>query len=1028
MTKINSPAELEEYRKNLRSKIDPNKRLISLCSGSACNASSSVEVAEAIESELEKQGLSGSVDFKRTGCHGFCEKGPIIDIHPEKICYFNVAASDVPEIVSETLKENRLVDRLLYTDPSTGEKIAHEADIPFYKNQGRIVFSSNSKVDPKNMDDYIAVGGYGAMAKAFCEMKPEQVIDMVKEAGLRGRGGAGFPTGKKWEFARMSPGDTKYVIVNADEGDPGAYMDRSLLEGNPHALLEGLAIGAYAIGAHQGYIYVRQEYPLAVENVHIAIKQAEEAGFLGKNILGSGFDFTVEVAQGAGAFVCGEETALLRSLEGKPGEPKARPPFPAQSGLWGMPTNINNVETWVNVPVIINNGANFFSAIGTPGSKGTKIFSLVGKVNNTGLVEVPMGVTLKDIIYKVGGGVPRKKKFKAVQTGGPSGGCIPTEYLDRGVDFDELAKVGAIMGSGGMIVMDEDTCMVDMARYFLAFLTEESCGKCVPCREGIRQMLKILTNITQGKGKMSDLDRLERLARTTASASLCALGKTAPSPVLSTLRYFRHEYEEHIKKHHCRAGVCKKLVKSPCQNACPAGVDVPRYVRAIGAGKYGDAVAIIRERIPFPAVCGYVCVHYCEGKCRRGELEEAIAIRELKRFAVDHDDGSWKQNFKAAPATGKKVAIIGSGPAGLTAAYYAAKLGHDTTVFEALPKTGGMMRVGIPSYRLPDAILDKEIKDIEDIGVKIKTDTPVGSLDDLFAQGFNAIFVGVGAHRGTSMGMEGETTQGILDGIDILREVNLGKEVKVGDKVLVVGGGNVAIDAARTARRLGASQVTIVYRRTRDEMPASEEEIEEALEEGVEIVYLATPIKAKREDGKVKVKLIRMELGDVDASGRRTPVPIGDSTFVKEYDVVVKAIGQESAVPEKFDLAVGRGGRIKVDSDTLATPREGVFAGGDVTIGPASVIEAIALGREAAIAMDKYLGGEGKIDEVLAPPESEPIAFNLEEAEGEKHRPPVDMLPIEERCKGYAQVVLGWDVERAKMETNRCLRCDLEER
>jgi NADPH-dependent glutamate synthase beta subunit-like oxidoreductase len=374
------------------------------------------------------------------------------------------------------------------------------------------------------------------------------------------------------------------------------------------------------------------------------------------------------------------------------------------------------------------------------------------------------------------------------------------------------------------------------------------------------------------------------------------------------------------------------------------------------------------------------------------------------------------------------VAIVGSGPAGLTAAYYAAKLGHDTTVFEALSKTGGMMRVGIPSYRLPDEILDREIKDIEDIGVKIKTDSPVESLDELFAQGFNAIFVGVGAHRGTSMGMEGETTPGIVDGIDLLREVNLGKEVKVGDKVLVVGGGNVAIDAARTSRRLGASEVTIVYRRTRSEMPASEEEIEEALEEGIEIVYLATPTKAKKMDGKVKVKLIRMELGDVDTSGRRTPMPIGDSEFIKEYDLVVKAIGQESLVPDKFGLVVERGGRIKVDSDTLATPREGVFAGGDVVIGPASVIEAIALGREAAIAMDKYLGGEGKIDEVLAPPEGEPAAFNLEEAEGEKYRPQVDMLPIDERVKGYAQVVLGWDIERAKMETARCLRCDLEKR
>jgi NADH-quinone oxidoreductase subunit F len=805
-------------------------------------------------------------------------------------------------------------------------------------------------------------------------------------------------------------------------------MDRSLLEGNPHAVLEGLTVGAYAIGSHQGYIYVRQEYPLAVKNVTIAIKQAEEYGLLGKNILGSGFDFFVEVQQGAGAFVCGEETALLRSLEGKAGEPKARPPYPAVKGLWDRPTNINNVETWANIPLIINNGPDFFASIGTEGSKGTKIFSLVGKVNNTGLVEVPMGISLKDIIYKVGGGVPKGKKFKAVQTGGPSGGCIPAEYLGRGVDFDELAKVGAIMGSGGMIVMDEDTCMVDVARYFLNFLTDESCGKCVPCREGIRQMLKILTNITIGKGKMSDIDRLEKLARTTGAASLCALGKTAPSPVLSTLRYFRHEYEEHIKKHYCRAGVCKQLVKSPCQNSCPAGIDIPRYIRAIGDGKYGEAVAVIREKIPFPAICGYVCVHYCEAKCRRGELEEPIAIRELKRFAADHDNGQWKENVKVASPTGKKVAVIGSGPAGLTAAYYSAVLGHDVTVFEALPKAGGMMRVGIPTYRLPAEVLDKEIKEIENVGAKIKTNSRVESLDELFAQGYDAVFVGVGAHRGTNMGIEGETTPKIIDGIDFLRDVNLGKEVTVGDKVLVVGGGNVAIDASRTARRLKAKDVTIVYRRTRAEMPASKEEIDEALEEGVKIEYLATPTKAMKVDGKVQVELIRMALGEVDESGRRRPVPIAGSNFTSEYDLILKAIGQESLVPGTYGLVVEKGGRIKVDPETLATSRKGVYAGGDVVSGPASVIEAIAVGRQAAISIDKYLGGTGNIEEVLAPPEGAPAAFNLEEAEGEQFRPSIKMLPIDKRLKGYAQVVLGFDQKKAKKETARCLRCDLEKR
>jgi NADH-quinone oxidoreductase subunit F len=560
MPRINSAAELEKFRKDLLSKRDPNKPCITLCSGTACHATQSEKIAAAIEQEIEKQGLKAEVDFRRTGCHGFCEKGPIVVIYPEEICYLQVKPEDIAEITSQTLKEKKIVDRLLYVDPTTGEKATLESEIPFYKNQERLVFSFNTRIDPKSIEDYLAVGGYQALAKALFEMTPEQVIREVKAANLRGRGGAGFPAGIKWEAARKTPGELKYVIVNCDEGDPGAYMDRSLMEGNPHSVLEGLMIGAYAIGSREGYVYIRQEYPLAVENLTVALKQAEDYGLLGDKILGSGFDFKVKVHRGAGAFVCGEETSLLRSLEGMPGEPRARPPYPAVKGLWGKPTNINNVETWANVPLIINKGSAAFTSIGTEGSKGTKIFSLVGKVNNTGLVEVPMGVTLRDIIYKIGGGIPGGKRFKAVQTGGPSGGCIPEKYLDIKVDFDELKKVGAIMGSGGMIVMDEDTCMVDVARYFLNFLTGESCGKCSPCREGIRQMLKILTKISEGKGREGDIELLEELGQTTRDASLCALGGTAPNPVLNTIRYFRDEYEAHIKEKRCPAYVCKDLI------------------------------------------------------------------------------------------------------------------------------------------------------------------------------------------------------------------------------------------------------------------------------------------------------------------------------------------------------------------------------------------------------------------------------------------------------------------------------------
>jgi NADH-quinone oxidoreductase subunit F len=500
------------------------------------------------------------VDIRKTGCHGFCERGPIIVIHPEKICYFQIKPEDVPEIISQTIKEKKVLEHLLYTEPVTGEKIAHESDIPFYKNQERLVFGANVNIDPKNIDDYLALDGYAALAKALLEMTSEQVLEEVKKANLRGRGGGGFPAGRKWEESRTADDEPKYVIVNADEGDPGAYMDRSLLEGNPHSVLEGLAIGAYAIGSHEGYVYVRQEYPLAVENLKIAIKQAEEYGFLGRDILGSGFDFTVTVHQGAGAFVSGESSALMTALEGKVGEPRPKYIHTAIKGLWNRPSVLNNVETWANVPLIMNKGARWFTQLGTERSSGTKIFSLVGKITNTGLVEIPMGMTLRDIIFKIGGGIPRGKRFKAVQTGGPSGGCLPEELLDLPVDFDRLTEAGSMMGSGGMIVMDEDTCMVDVARYFIHFLADESCGKCVPCREGLRQMDKILTNITEGKGKKGDIETLEELSEVAIEASLCALGKSAPNPFLSTVRYFREEYEAHINEKRCPSLFCKQLV------------------------------------------------------------------------------------------------------------------------------------------------------------------------------------------------------------------------------------------------------------------------------------------------------------------------------------------------------------------------------------------------------------------------------------------------------------------------------------
>ncbi len=582
MPKINSPAELEKLRKGIVSKRDPKKPCIAVCTGTGCLALGADKVVVAIKEEIKKHGLEDKVDIKETGCPGFCERGTVVVIYPEEICYLKVQPEDAGEIVSQAILAKKVIDRLLYVDPTTNEKAVRESEIPFYKNQMRLLIGNNIKLDPKSIDDYLALGGYSALAKALSQMTPEQVLAEVTKSNLRGRGGGGFPTGRKWAECRNAPGEARYVIVNADEGDPGAFMDRALLEGNPHSVLEGLIIGAYAIGSHEGYIYVRQEYPLAIENVTIAIKKAEEYGFLGENILGSGFDFTIKVHRGAGAFVSGESSALMTAIEGRVGEPRPKYIHTAVKGVRDRPSCLNNVETWANVPLIISKGADWFTGIGTGGSKGTKIFSLVGKVNNTGLVEVPMGITLRDVIYKVGGGIPGGKKFKAVQTGGPSGGCIPEEKLDMKVDFDELAKAGSMMGSGGMIVMDEDICMVDVARYFLNFLSDESCGKCVPCREGIRQMLKVLTNISKGKGREGDIELLEELAEITRDASLCALGRTAANPVMSTIHYFRDEYEAHIKEKKCPAYVCKELISyyiDPdkcqacmiCLRQCPAG-------------------------------------------------------------------------------------------------------------------------------------------------------------------------------------------------------------------------------------------------------------------------------------------------------------------------------------------------------------------------------------------------------------------------------------------------------------------------
>lgn len=539
-----------------------------ICGGTGCKSAGSKEVQLAFSRAIEAKGLSDEVMVVETGCHGFCEHGPLVIVYPEGTFYCQVKAEDVEEIVESHLFKGRIVERLLYHEPLTHESIPNYSEINFYKKQHRLVLENCGAINPEQIEEYIAVGGYEALAKAVTTMSSEDVIEEIKKSGLRGRGGGGFPTGMKWQFAKASVSDKKYVICNADEGDPGAFMDRSVLEGDPHKILEGMAVCGYAIGADEGYIYVRAEYPLAIKRLRIAIEQAEAMGLLGENIFGSGFSFKLHIKEGAGAFVCGEETALMASIEGKRGMPRPRPPFPAVAGLWGKPTNINNVETFGNVAAIITNGADWYAGFGTEKSKGTKVFALTGKINNTGLAEVPMGITMREIIYDIGGGINGGKKFKAVQIGGPSGGCLPESMLDLSIDYDSLTAAGAMMGSGGLVVMDEDTCMVDVAKFFLNFTQSESCGKCTPCREGTKRMLEVLTRITEGQGREGDIELLEELARNIKETALCGLGQTAPNPVLSTLKYFRHEYEAHIKEKRCPAGACEKLANYEITDAC----------------------------------------------------------------------------------------------------------------------------------------------------------------------------------------------------------------------------------------------------------------------------------------------------------------------------------------------------------------------------------------------------------------------------------------------------------------------------
>ncbi len=860
--KINDATMLEKIRQQGLVKIFPDVPKISVGMGTCGLGNGAKEVYESLQKAIRAK--RAKIQLTLVGCFGFCAEETLVNCYvpgQPLVILHKVTPKDAESIVDGLcrgmipLKKAlcRIENWNFYTSRvefGTGlSSVPLWNEIPFFKGQKKIVLRDSGLINPEDIEDYIAVGGYSALMKVLTQMTPDSVLDEVKKSKLRGRGGAGFPTAIKWEMMKKVETDKKYIICNADEGDPGAYMNRNEIESDPHALIEGMLIGAYVMGASEGVMYVRAEYPLAVERFKKAVAAAKEYGILGKNIFGSTFSFDISYVEGAGAFVCGEETALIASIEGRAGRPLPRPPYPAQKGLWGKPTNINNVETWINIPLILTIGGDAFAKFGTQTSTGTKVFSLVGKIKNTGLVELPLGTPLENIIYQMGEGTGNKKKIRAVQTGGPSGGCIPVEHFNTPVDYESLTKLGTIMGSGGMVVMDQDNCMVDVARYFVEVTYAESCGKCTPCREGLAQALALLNKITRGEATMEDLDTLERLAYVIRDSALCGLGQTSSNPVLSTLRYFRDEYEKHIIQKRCKAGVCESLFMALCENSCPMHMNIPGYLQLLKEGRIEEAFELTLRDNPLPGTVGRICYFHCQLRCRRDMVDDPVSQGDIHRYLADtmYKMGKERETYqrlikeKLSP-TGKKIAIIGAGPAGLTAAYFLVRLGHNVTVYDNHAKAGGILQYGIPAYRLPKDGLNKELELFRKLGVKFVFNTLIGkelSFKNLQKQN-DAVFLAVGAQKDIELDIPGRHLAGVLQGYEFLEKFASGKKLHLGKKVVVVGAGNVAIDAARSCLRLGAD-VTIVYRRDKDEMPANVHEIKDAIDENIRFMFLSAP-------------------------------------------------------------------------------------------------------------------------------------------------------------------------------------------
>lgn len=986
--------------------------------------------------------------LKPVGCFGFCAEEPLVTLYRPgypMLVYSRVSGKDAAGILDSlaagSVYRRNILCKISSWDYQTSsvvygtgyDKIPEWNEISFFKGQQKIVLRNAGLIDPESVEDYIAVGGYRALEKVLSGMKPGEVIEEVIAAGMRGRGGAGFPTGIKWSAMAKQRSEEKYIICNADEGDPGAYMNRNEIESDPHSVLEGMMIGAYAMGASKGIAYVRAEYPLAVKRLKNAVEQAEAMGLVGTNILGSGFDFTLDIVEGAGAFVCGEETALIASIEGKAGRPVPRPPYPADKGLYGKPTNINNVETWCNIPVIIEKGSGWFRQTGTDRSPGTKVFSLVGKIKNTGLVELPLGSTLEKFVFEIGEGTGTAKRVKAVQTGGPSGGCIPLEHFKTPVDYESLAKLGAIMGSGGMVVMDQDNCMVDVARYFLEFSASESCGKCTPCREGLAQALAILNRITHGEGTLADMDTLKELSSVIKDTALCGLGQTAPNPILTTLRYFRNEYEEHIREKRCHAGVCEDLFMALCENSCPMHMNIPGYIELIKEGRIEDAFELTLRDNPLPGTIGRICHFHCQMRCRREMLDEPVSQGEIHRYLADtmYKLGKEKEVYdklfrEKLPATGKRIAVVGAGPAGLTAAFYLVRSGHSVTLYDALPEAGGVLRFGIPQYRLPHAVLQKEIGLLHKLGVSFILGKALGKDYTLagLRKFYDVVYLAIGAWTETGLNIPGEHAKGVFSGTEILKELSFGKIPELGEKVAVIGAGNVAVDVARSAWRLGRD-VTVVYRRDKCDMPANQVEISESEAEDIKFRFMSAPVEIVADDGGhvTGLRLERMVCGGMDISGRKKPVHTGEFDFM-ECDSVIVAIGErvDRDMLQKHGLQTNPDGTLIVDPFTHETTVPGVFAGGDAVTGPATAAEAMGMAKKTARTIDIALTGKDRFGLLFR---KFTYGNNAPVNPRKKAKNVSFKLAVDERKGNFHEVECGYTGEQARSEVGRCLRCDI---